>query len=130
MYIRLLEETVHELTVEEVPLEVHTTINLGLDIRIPPEYIADEHQRLRAYKKIADAGTPEGAQKVMDELADRYGPHPEAVANLLKFSLLKSAAQRLGIDAVDRRQGALNIKFHTESRVDSATLMDVVNRAE
>src|SRR3977135_3717406 len=45
-YIRLLEETVHELKGEEVPLEVHSTVNLGLDIRIPPEYIADEHQRL------------------------------------------------------------------------------------
>ncbi|MDQ2948054.1 MAG: transcription-repair coupling factor, partial [Acidobacteriota bacterium] len=130
MYIRLLEETVHELKGEEVPLEVHTTINLGLDIRIPPEYISDEHQRLRAYKKIADASSPEDAQKVMDELADRYGPRPEAVANLLKFSLLKSAAQKLGIDAVDRRQGALNIKFHSESRVDPARLMDLVGRTE
>src|SRR5437660_10370501 len=65
MYIRLLEETVHELKGEEVPLEVHSTINLGLDIRIPPEYIADEHQRLRAYKKIADAGSAEEVQKVV-----------------------------------------------------------------
>ena len=59
-YIRLLEETVHELKGEEVPLEVHSTLNLGLDIRIPSEYIADEHQRLRAYKRIADAGYARG----------------------------------------------------------------------
>src|SRR5713226_8064364 len=93
MYVRLLEETVKELKGEEVPIEIHATINLGLDIRIPPEYIADEHQRLRAYKKIADAGSAEQVQKVIDELADRYGPSPEAVSNLLKFSLLKSQAQ-------------------------------------
>src|ERR1700739_259171 len=62
MYVRLLEETVHELKGEEVPLEVHSTLNLGLDIRIPPEYIADEHQRLRAYKKIAEANTVDGAE--------------------------------------------------------------------
>ena len=53
-YVRLLEETVRELKGEEAPLEVHSSLNLGLDIRIPPEYIADEHQRLRAYKRIAD----------------------------------------------------------------------------
>ena len=29
MYVRLLEETVHELKGEEVPLEVHSTLNLG-----------------------------------------------------------------------------------------------------
>src|ERR671920_2380599 len=34
MYLRLLEETVHELKGEEVPAEVQSTINLGLDIRI------------------------------------------------------------------------------------------------
>ncbi len=61
MYVRLLEETVHELKGEEVPLEVHSTLNLGLDIRIPSEYIADEHQRLRAYKRIADATTTEAS---------------------------------------------------------------------
>ncbi|MGI8745662.1 MAG: transcription-repair coupling factor [Bryobacteraceae bacterium] len=130
MYIRLLEETVHELKGEEVPLEVHTSINLSLDIRIPPEYIADEHQRLRAYKKIADAGTPEEAQKVVDELTDRYGPPPEAVTNLLNFSLLKSSAKKLGIDNIERRQGALNVKFHTDSRVDPARLMELVNTTE
>ena len=126
MYVRLLEETVHELKGEEVPLEVHSTLNLGLDIRIPPEYIAEEHQRLRAYKRIADVHTPEDAEAVRAELEDRYGPPPEAVLSLLRFSLVKSRAQRLGIEAVDRRQGALNVKFHKETRIDPMRLMEIV----
>jgi transcription-repair coupling factor (superfamily II helicase) len=126
MYIRLLEETVHELKGEEVPLEVHSTLNLGLDIRIPPEYISDEHQRLRAYKKIAEANTVEAAETIRAELADRYGPPPEAVATLLKFSVLKSRAQQLGIEAIDRRHGALNVKFHKESRIDPNRLMQLI----
>ena len=44
-YIRLLEETVQELKGEEVPLEIHATLNIGLDIRIPPDYIPEEAQR-------------------------------------------------------------------------------------
>jgi transcription-repair coupling factor (superfamily II helicase) len=126
MYIRLLEETVHELKGEEVPLEVHSTLNLGLDIRIPPEYIADEHQRLRAYKKIAEANTAEAAKTILAELADRYGPPPEAVTTLLKFSVLKSRAEQLGIEAIDRRHGALNVKFHKESRIDPNRLMQLI----
>ena len=126
MYIRLLEETVHELKGEEMPVEVHSTLNLGLDIRIPPEYIADEHQRLRTYKKIADVKTAEDAETILAELADRYGPPPEAVTTLLRFSVLKSRAQRLGIEAIDRRQGALNIKFHKDSRVDPNRLMQLI----
>src|SRR6202012_44974 len=74
MYIRLLEETVHELKGEVAPLQVHSTLNLGLDIRIPSEYIADEHQRLRTYKKIADASTREATAETLAELEVRYGP--------------------------------------------------------
>jgi transcription-repair coupling factor (superfamily II helicase) len=130
MYVRLLEETVHELKGEEVPLEVHSTLNLGLDIRIPSDYIADEHQRLRAYKRIADAGTTENSAELLAELEDRYGPAPDAVRSLLKFSVLKSAAQKLGIEAIDRRQGALNVKFHKEARIDPNRLMNLVTTTE
>ena len=63
--------------------EIHSALNLGLDIRIPPEYIADEHQRLRAYKRIADAADAAARERAEKELEDRYGPVPEAVRNLL-----------------------------------------------
>ena len=130
MYIRLLEETVHELKGEEAPLQVHSTLNLGLDIRIPSEYISDEHQRLRAYKRIADAGTPEAAAEELAELEDRYGPAPEAVRSLLKFSALKGSAQKLGIEAIDRRAGVLNVKFHKEAHIDPKRLMSLVTHTE
>src|SRR5438445_705803 len=62
-YVRLLEESVRELKGEEVPLEIHATINLGLEIRISPTYISDEAQRLRSYKRIADVKDEEPAEK-------------------------------------------------------------------
>jgi transcription-repair coupling factor (superfamily II helicase) len=125
-YLRLLDETIRELKGEEAPLEVHSSLNLGLDIRIPASYIADEQQRLRAYKKIADIRDPEQAETVRAELADRYGPLPDAVNTLVEFAMLKSAAQRLGVEAVDRRGSWLNIKFHPGSRIEPARLMDLV----
>ncbi len=127
MYVRMLEETVRELKGEELPAEVHANINLGLDLRIPADYISDEHQRLRAYKRIAEAGDAELAGKVRTELADRYGPPPEAVTYLLDYSILKSLAERLGIEHIERRQGVLNVKFHGESRVDPSRLMALVS---
>jgi transcription-repair coupling factor (superfamily II helicase) len=130
MYLKLLEESVLELKGEELPLEVRTTMNLGLDIRIPTEYISEEHQRLRTYKRIAEATDREKAASVLAELADRYGPAPVAVANLIEFSVLKSQAERLGIEAIDRRQGFLNLKFHPDSRVDPSRLMDLVRRTQ
>ncbi len=125
-YVRLLEETVKELKGEEVPLEIHATLNLGLDIRIPATYIADEAQRLRAYKRIADVKDDEQAKRVIEEIADRYGPAPEELTNLVRFSVLKSLAERAGVEAIDRRQGFANIKFHQQSKVDPFRLMTLV----
>jgi transcription-repair coupling factor (superfamily II helicase) len=129
-YLRLLDETVRELKGEEAPLEIHSTLNLGLDIRIPPEYIADEQQRLRAYKRIADARDSEQAEKVRAEMEDRYGPPPEAVRTLLRFALLKTQAEGVGIEAIDRRGGALQIKFHPGWKIDPAKLMTLVSSRE
>jgi transcription-repair coupling factor (superfamily II helicase) len=126
-YVRLLEEAVQELKGEEVPVEVQSTLTLGLDIRIPQDYIADETQRLRTYKKISDAESEADVARLQEELADRFGPVPEAVANLLRFSLVKSMAKRAGVEAIDRRGGALNLKFHPQSRIDPHRLLEVVN---
>ncbi|HTM11598.1 MAG TPA: transcription-repair coupling factor [Bryobacteraceae bacterium] len=130
MYLKMLDETVQELKGEETPLEIHSALNLGLDIRIPPEYITDEHQRLRAYKRIADAKDGEQAAAFRAELADRYGPPPEAVGTLFAFALLKTEAEKLGVEAIDRRGSAVQIKFHPGSKVDPSRLMALVSSVD
>ncbi len=127
MYVRMLEDTVRELRGEEVAPEIHSTLNLGLDLRIPSAYITDENQRLRAYKRIAQAVDVAEREKVEQELADRYGPVPDAVRQLLTYSGIKTAAEKIGIEAIDRRHSVLNVKFHEETRVDGEKLMALVS---
>jgi transcription-repair coupling factor (superfamily II helicase) len=127
-YVRLLDETVRELKGEEVAPEIHSALNLGLDIRIPPDYISDENQRLRAYRQIANAADAAARERAEKELEDRYGTVPEAVRNLLEYSALKTLAERIGVEAVDRRHNVLNIKFHQQTRVDPARLMNLVGK--
>ena len=129
-YVRLLEETVKELKGEEVPIEIHATLNLGLELRIPVDYISDDAQRLRSYKRIADVKDDEQTARIAEELSDRYGPVPEEVSTLLRFSALKSLAQRTGVESIDRRAGVANIKFHQQSKVDPLKLMEIVRNAE
>jgi transcription-repair coupling factor (superfamily II helicase) len=127
-YLRLLEETVRELKGEEAIPEIHSALNLGLDIRIPADYIADENQRLRAYRQIANAADVAARERAAKELEDRYGPVPEAVRNLLEYSALKTLAEQIGIEVVDRRHSLLSVKFHAETRVDPARLMGLVGK--
>jgi len=126
MYMSLMDQTVRELSGQQVAPEIHTSMNLGLDLRIPATYISDEHQRLRAYKRIADCDDSEKARKVLEELQDRYGIPPDAVRLLLEFAVMKSAAERLGIELIERKQGALHVKFHSNALVDPGSLMRLV----
>ncbi|MGH9658789.1 MAG: TRCF domain-containing protein, partial [Bryobacteraceae bacterium] len=112
---------------EEVPLEIHATLNLGLDVRIPSGYIGDENQRLRVYKRIANAAGAAERDAVAAELADRYGAPPEAVRNLLGYTALKTVAEQLGIEAIDRRGATANVKFHRDTRVRPERLMQLVH---
>jgi transcription-repair coupling factor (superfamily II helicase) len=64
------------------------------------------------------------------DLADRYGPPPDPVRLLVKFAVLKNAAEKLGIESVERKQNVLSIKFHPESRVDPGKLMELVGRTQ
>ncbi len=57
MYTVMLERTVRELKGEVEPEEAETQLNLGLNIRIPADYITEENQRLRMYKRVAGVET-------------------------------------------------------------------------
>jgi transcription-repair coupling factor (superfamily II helicase) len=130
MYVRMLDETVREMKGEEIAPEIRSVINLGLDIRIPPDYIGDENQRLKAYKRIATAATAEEREKVEKELDDRYGPLPEEVKNLLTYSALKTAAESLGVENIERRSSAVQFKFSQEARVDARRLAELVSKTQ
>ncbi len=83
MYVRMLEDTVRELRGEEVAPEIHSSLNLGLDLRIPAAYIADENQRLRAYKRIAQAVRSRGARESGAGTGRPLRPVPDDVRHLL-----------------------------------------------
>jgi transcription-repair coupling factor (superfamily II helicase) len=125
-YCRMLEDTVSELQGNEVEPQVRTALRLQVDIHIPPDYIAEEAQRLQAYKRVADVRTPEDRERVTAELQDRYGPLPQPVTNLADYALLKSRAEAMRIEAVERRAKKLFVRFREDSKVDARTLMQFV----
>jgi transcription-repair coupling factor (superfamily II helicase) len=127
MYVRMLDDAVRELRGEQIALEIHSSLNLGLDIRIPNSYITDENQRLRAYKQISNVATPDDRERIEKEFEDRYGPAPEEVKNLMNYAGLKTLAEQIGIENVERRHGVLNVKFHEQTRVNAERLLELVS---
>jgi transcription-repair coupling factor (superfamily II helicase) len=126
MYCQMLERAVSKLKGEESAPELRTTLSLGLDVRIPENYIPSENLRLRTYKRISSIGSQEQKQDVQRELTDRFGVPPATVENLLEYAVLKSMCERLRISAVERQGNRVAIRFHAETTLDPATLVKVV----
>jgi transcription-repair coupling factor (superfamily II helicase) len=126
MYTSMLERTVRELKGEVEVEEAEVALNLGLNIRIPAEYIAEENQRLRMYKRVAGVDSEQQLEDVTAELTDRYGEPPATVRTLLEYAALKLLARRVGVTAIDRHRDSVNIKFKENAGIDPEKLMRFV----
>ena len=126
LYTSMLDRTVRELKGEELPREIDTQLNLGLNIKIPDEYIAEENQRLRMYKRIAGVSGERQLGEVAAELADRYGPIPIPVQNLLDYASVKLLCQRAGVAAIDRKRDQVSIRFTPDAPIDPGKLAQFV----
>src|SRR5437879_5632622 len=126
LYCQMLERAVASLKGQAGAPELRATLNLGLDIRIPPQYIPSENLRLRTYKRIAEISTEDGREEVRRELADRFGPPPPAVDNLLDYAVLKALCEKLLVASVERHAEQVAIKFHPETPVRPEQVVGVI----
>ena len=126
LYCQMLERAVSKLKGEEAAPELRTTLSLGFDVRIPENYIPSENLRLRTYKRISSIASDDEKQDVRKELEDRFGTPPATVDNLLEYAVLKSMCERLRISAVERQGSRIAIRFHPETTIDPAALVNVV----
>jgi transcription-repair coupling factor (superfamily II helicase) len=128
MYCQMMERAVAERKGEAPAPERRATLNLGQEIRIPPEYIDTENLRLRIYKRIASVTTEPERDEVRKELEDRFGPPPQAVENLLEYAVLKALAEKLLVATVDRRGDQIAIKFHEDTPLGPEKLVKLIRK--
>jgi transcription-repair coupling factor (superfamily II helicase) len=128
LFVQMLERAVAERKGEVTRPELRTTINLGTDIRISPEYIPSENLRLRTYKRIAGILGPEQREEVEKELADRFGPPPRAVGHLLDYALLKAVAEKILVATVERQGRRVAVKFHSQTPVKPELVVKLAKR--
>ncbi|MGB9085632.1 MAG: transcription-repair coupling factor [Terriglobales bacterium] len=122
LYTQMLERAVREMKGEAGVEVTEIQLNLGLNIRIPSDYIKDENQRLRTYKRVAGVETESQLHDVRSELIDRYGETPRAVRNLLEYAALKLQAMRVGANAIERKREFVSIKFSQTAAIDAEKL--------
>jgi len=123
MYCKLLDETVREMKGEKVEEAIETSMNLGVDIYIPRDYIQEENLRMTFYKKVASAADAARLDAIRSEMRDRFGTVPTSVENLFAFVELKLFAQSLGVVSAVREGRKVVVKLHASAKIDPNRLM-------
>ncbi len=117
LYTRLLTNAVKRRKAEKAgqPISIElpeaALIDLPLAAYIPTDYVPDAALRLRLYRRMALLGSMADIEEMAEELADRFGPIPDPVHNLLYQLRIKSLAQKGGLTAVTTDNGQVKIRL-------------------
>ncbi|MBD2836609.1 transcription-repair coupling factor [Pseudomonas sp. JM0905a] len=131
LYMEMLERAVKAIRKGEQPnleqpLGGGPEINLRVPALIPEDYLPDVHARLILYKRIASAADEEGLKELQVEMIDRFGLLPEPSKHLVRLTLLKLQAEKLGIKKVDAGPQGGRIEFAADTCVDPLVLIKLI----
>ena len=91
---------------------------------LPTDYIPEPELRLNLYARLARVVEPQEAEAIAEELADRFGPPPEEVRDLLERVRLRALCRALGIARIDAGPKAIALDLRP-----SVAAADLVGRA-
>jgi transcription-repair coupling factor (superfamily II helicase) len=130
LYTQMLERTVAELRGEQVDDETSVSINLGVNVAIPDDYIQDMGQRLRTYKRVSSARDEGTLADIRRETEDRYGRLPPPVEELFAYARLRRLAEEVGVISIDKTADGIATKFGEKARISPEKLRVLVSTRE
>ncbi len=92
---------------EEQPSEIKSLIQVELkgfyfEVLIPEDYIENNIERMKVYRKIALSERIEDIDDVEKEIEDRFGKVPKQISDLMFYSKIKLYAESLGIMSIEK----------------------------
>jgi transcription-repair coupling factor (superfamily II helicase) len=100
LYMEMLQESLAEIQGQDIPSVDDTQIDLPITAFIPGDWIADNDEKMAAYRAAADCGSPDSLVELAAGWVDRYGAIPAPVVSLLQLMELKLLAKRCGFSRI------------------------------
>lgn len=110
LYCDLVAAEVKKLKGQPAPRVQQARVNLPLAAFIPPDYLPNEAERLKTYKKLI-AATPQQTAAITAQLEDQCGPLAPEIQNLISLIELSNRAGQLGIFQADWTHPGLELLF-------------------
>jgi transcription-repair coupling factor (superfamily II helicase) len=101
-------------------------IDLPIPVRLPDDYVPDVRLRLQIYRRLAELGSMAQIDEMEKELADRFGPLPPPVQNLMYQLRLKSLARDAGVGVIGLDNDRLMLRSGRGNDLDRDKLKHVL----
>ncbi|MSP11572.1 MAG: transcription-repair coupling factor [Chloroflexi bacterium] len=123
LYTRLLTHAVQELRAGggaarlleperfAPPLTGGPLIELPLSALIPQHYVADANLRLQLYRRMSQITKVQEVEELAQEFADRFGPRPPEMDNLLFVLRIKSMANQVDATSISTEAGRVVLRM-------------------
>jgi transcription-repair coupling factor (superfamily II helicase) len=123
LYTRLLGAAVRRLrqqrgdrlpslrSLSSVQSNLDVSVELPLASALPPDYIEDRQLRLQLYRRMAELRSLPALSELEIEMADRFGPPPLEVDNLLYQLRVKVLAAQAQVRSVSIENGQILLQF-------------------
>ena len=128
LYSQLLEREIRKLKGEKVQEEIEPEIQVNIAAYIPDEYIDEQGERLRFYKRLSGCKNEEEMSNIRTELIDRFGALPPVVENLLEVVDLKITARECGVTTLKVSGFSPVIEFADHAPINVDKLLEMARK--
>ncbi|WP_281856425.1 transcription-repair coupling factor [Litoreibacter halocynthiae] len=106
------------------------TINLGVPVLIPEDYVPDLDVRLGLYRRLSGLTTKVELEGFAAELIDRFGKLPREVNTLMLVVRIKAMCKRAGIAKLNAGERGATIEFHNNKFAKPEGLVEYLQDAK
>ncbi|MDA7756770.1 transcription-repair coupling factor [Opitutales bacterium] len=141
MYCKLLKESVSRLKGDEVSLRPTASVRLDFLINgesseikkaagayLPDTYILEPRLRIEFYRKLSSVTTSEDADRLEEELKDRFGELPDEVKALILESRLRCLTEQANFDLIETKENELLLRHARKGKAGERTFHRIVGR--
>jgi transcription-repair coupling factor (superfamily II helicase) len=126
MYHKILDEAIQELKDDEFknlfsdekprPFISFTHVDTDLEVMIPDEYVTNIAERYNLYTELSNIENEVDLDAFRQKLADRFGPVPQQVIELINTWRLQNLGKMIGFEKISFKNGVLRGYFLTNKQ--------------
>ena len=125
LYMEMLSREVARLKGQPLEEEFEPVVDLSVPAFVPEQFVDDTGVRLGIYRRLSLCKSPEDVEHIKKELADRFGPPPEEVENLLAVMKIKTLARRLRAERITDSGSAVMVQLRTDTALSVERLLEL-----